>query len=342
MSRTLSTVNIVALAADDEPTTEGWLALLDAAGGHFPESAPPCRVDLTGSLRFAPPEVTLGDWVACRDGIVIGALRLAFPDGAEVARVDQLLVHPDARRQGIGRMLHEHALRQAAEHGAATLTAMIVEALPDGPHRDLAPAAFAAAMGATRSPEPAGLHQWLDLDTTDPLASGVPAMPDGYRLVTWGTITPDEYAIAVSTLERSLGTGQWDSEEDTGNTVDTSYARRFETMRVGRGRRAYHTGVIYEASDRLVGYTSISKTTGNPEYALQGMTVVHDAHRGHGLGLILKLANLEYALRHEPGLRKLETANDETNTAMVAVNAAMGYRPDVRWVRWSRPVPQRG
>lgn len=332
MSRTTNTVRLQPLDADDEQAVSGWLALLADSAAADTVGAPPCPVDMVGSLRFAPPDTELEDWVAYRGGRVIGALRLALPASAPAVRVDQLLVHPRERRSGIGRMLYGLAKERAAEHGRESLTATVVEPLPDGPPGDPGPPAFAAAVGATRCAEGAGVHQWLDLDRHDPLAGGVPAVATGYRLVNWGTITPEEYAVAVSALELSLGGG---SLEEAEQRVETSYARRFEKMRVGRGRRAYHTGVVHEASGRLVGYTSISKTTGNPRHALQGMTVVHTSHRGHRLGTVIKLVNLKRARENEPELRMLETTNAESNAAMIAVNVAMGYRAHDRWVIWT-------
>ncbi|MFF4555452.1 GNAT family N-acetyltransferase [Streptomyces sp. NPDC001422] len=333
------------LAADDETTVRQWLTLLDDAAGDVPGAAPPCAADMTGSLRFPPPATKLEDWVVRHEGRgdrVVGALRLALPDGADVARVDQLLVHPELRRRGIGRALYGRAAELAAGHGRSVLSGTVVEALAGGPERDVAPAAFAAAVGARRAAAPAGVHQWLDLGVHDPLASGVPDVPAGYALATWGTITPDAYAVPVSMLEQSLGDESFDEDEAADHEVATSYAREFETMRVGRGRKAYHTGVLHEASGRLAGYTSVSKTTGNPAYALQGMTVVHRAHRGHRLGTLLKLANLAYVLRHEPAVRLIETANAEDNTAMIAVNADLGFAPADRWTTWTGLVGTTG
>ncbi|MFE0254441.1 GNAT family N-acetyltransferase [Streptomyces sp. NPDC059010] len=328
-------LEFVPLSADDDETAGQWLDLLAESSGDVPHAAPPCNVDMIGSLRHAPPATALDDWVARADGKVVGALRLVLPEGAPAARVDQLLVHPRLRRRGIGRALHAHALELAGKHGRSTLSATLTEGLPDGPPLGAGPAAFAAAMGAVRADVPGGLHQWLDLGRHNPLADGVPAAPPGYWLVTWGTVTPDEYALQVSALELSLGDAPADAAQQE---VRTSYARQFEKMRVGRGRRAHHTGVVHEASGQLAGYTSVSKTTGNPEYLLQGMTVVHRAHRGHGLGLLLKLANLDLALRHEPQVRLVETANDETNRPMIAVNEAMGFEPYDRMVSWTREV----
>ncbi|WP_197363092.1 GNAT family N-acetyltransferase [Streptomyces clavuligerus] len=332
MNDTAGELEFVPLAANDDETVGQWLDLMALAAETGPRAAPPCNVDMVGSLRFAPPATALDDWVVRSGGRVVGALRLALPDGAPTARVDQLLVHPGRRRRGIGRALWAHARELARKHDRTTLTATVVESLPSGPAQDPGPAAFAAAMGAHRSDIPAGTHQWLDLDRHDPLADGVPAVPAGYSLVTWGTITPDEYAVPVSELELSLGAGPVDR---AAQEVRTSYARQFETMRVGRGRRAYHTGAVHDATGALAGYTSVSKTTGNPAYALQGMTVVHREHRGHALGTLLKLANLEYVLRHEPEVRLVETANAEDNHPMIAVNAALGFESYDRWVFWT-------
>ncbi|MFB6842363.1 GNAT family N-acetyltransferase [Streptomyces sp. NPDC056361] len=328
-------LEFVPLDADDDETVGQWLDLTAVATAAGPRSAPPCNVDLVGSLRFAPPATVLDDWVVRAGDRVVGSLRLALPEGAASVRVDQLLVHPGMRRRGIGRALHDHAVSLARKHGRSSLTATVVESLPAGPPQDPAPAAFAAATGAHRSGIPAGVHQWLDLDRHDPLAGGVPATPAGYSLVTWGTVTPDEHAVPVSRLELSLGDAPADPAQED---VRASYARQFETMRVGRGRRAHHTGVVHRATGTLAGYTSVSKTTGNPAYALQGMTVVHRDHRGHRLGLLLKLANLAYVLRHEPGVRLIETANAEDNHPVIALNAAMGFEPYDRWVFWTRDV----
>lgn len=332
---TVRDLQFVRLEHEDDETVDQWLDLLAEAAGDVPRAAPPCPADMIGSLRHAPPATALDDWVVRCDGRVVGALRLALPEGAPTARVDQLLVRPGMRRRGIGRALLDHALERAAAAGRSALGATVVEPLASGPALDPAPAAFAEAVGATRSPGPHGVHQWLDLRAHDPLAGGVPKTPDGYALVTWGTVTPDAYALQVSKLELSLGDGP---EDDAQQEIRTSYARRFETMRIGRGRRAYHTGVVHEASGALAGYTSISKTAGNPQYALQGMTVVHQAHRGHRLGMLLKLANLARVLRHEPAVRLVETANAEDNHAMLAVNSAMGFVPHDRWVFRTRSV----
>ncbi|MEV0009951.1 GNAT family N-acetyltransferase [Streptomyces sp. NPDC047973] len=339
MNSTAADLRFVPLEAGDPGTLGAWLRLTVDSAEYVPlSSAPPCEADLAGSVRFAPPDTALVDEVAFLDGEAVGALRLVLPDGAPVAVVDQLLTVPKLRRQGIGTALFRRARHLAGQHGRGLLVADLVQALPGGPVRDEGPAAFAAAVGAAPAGGPQGIHQWLDLDRHDPLADGIPSVPAGYRLERWGTITPDGFAIAVSELGQSLGESLPETWDQGPEAVHASHVRRYERMRVGRGRRAYHVGAVHEDSGELAGFTSVSKTTGNPEHALQGMTVVAPAHRGHHLGLLLKLANLAHVLEYEPRVRLIETANADDNRPMIALNEAMGFAPQERWVPWEAPV----
>ncbi|MFF9687593.1 GNAT family N-acetyltransferase [Streptomyces sp. NPDC014623] len=343
MNNAATDLRLVPLDADDPATLDAWLRLtMDSAEDVPLSAAPPCADDLTGSVRFAPPGTALAGEVAFLGGQAVGALRLVLPDGAPVAVVDQLLTAPKERRQGIGTALFRRARGIAEQHGRSLLVADLVQALPDGPPRDESPAAFAAAMGATPSAGPEGVHQWLDLDRHDPLAGGLPGTPAGYRLERWGTITPDAFAIAVSELGQSLGESLPETWDQGPEAIRASHVRRFERMRVGRGRRAYHVGAVHEETGELAGFTSVSKTTGNPQHALQGMTVVAPAHRGHGLGLLLKLANLAHVREYEPRVRLIETANADDNHPMIALNEAMGFSPQERWVSWEAPVASAG
>ena len=70
------------------------------------------------------------------------------------------------------------------------------------------------------------------------------------------------------------------------------------------------------------------------DHAWQFLTVVDPAHRGHRLGLAVKLANLRYALGHEPALRVIDTWNAAANRHMIAINEALGFRPVDVWSKW--------
>jgi hypothetical protein len=56
------------------------------------------------------------------------------------------------------------------------------------------------------------------------------------------------------------------------------------------------------------------------------VTAVVRAHRGHRLGLLIKLAMLEWLAEAEPEQRWILTGNAETNEHMIAINEALGYQ----------------
>jgi hypothetical protein len=85
---------------------------------------------------------------------------------------------------------------------------------------------------------------------------------------------------------------------------------------------------------RLVAYTDIFQTTSVAWHAGQGDTIVEPAHRGHRLGMLVKLANLERVRRDSPELTAIDTYNADSNPWMVSINEAMGYRQYDRLGEW--------
>ena len=63
----------------------------------------------------------------------------------------------------------------------------------------------------------------------------------------------------------------------------------------------------------------------SPRLAYHQDTLVLREHRGHGLGLVLKLANVPVLRRAFPEVRTVRTWNAVENAHMLAVNDAMGY-----------------
>jgi hypothetical protein len=49
-------------------------------------------------------------------------------------------------------------------------------------------------------------------------------------------------------------------------------------------------------------------------------------HRGHRLGLLVKVAMHPWLARAEPGVRDVFTWNSQTKAHMIAINERLGYR----------------
>ncbi len=86
----------------------------------------------------------------------------------------------------------------------------------------------------------------------------------------------------------------------------------------------------------VVGYASLQLIPGSSTRAWNDMTAVRRAWRGRGIARALKQATIRWALAH--GLEAIETANDEHNLPMRAVNARLGYRPTPDWLSLRGPL----
>jgi hypothetical protein len=61
-------------------------------------------------------------------------------------------------------------------------------------------------------------------------------------------------------------------------------------------------------------------------------------HRGHRLGVRLKLENLRLAMQTFPEARWHDTFNADSNEPMLAVNVALGFQPVRGWAECEMPV----
>jgi RimJ/RimL family protein N-acetyltransferase len=115
--------------------------------------------------------------------------------------------------------------------------------------------------------------------------------------------------------ELDLETSEWDVER----------IRAAEQRQVDTGRHV-HTALAIAPDGEVAGTSDVRVDDTDHEHAQVGITLVHPDHRGHRLGLALKLATHDLALATYPGLRTVDTSNAELNAHMNAVNEALGYR----------------
>lgn len=75
----------------------------------------------------------------------------------------------------------------------------------------------------------------------------------------------------------------------------------------------------------LAGYTNLYVTDGRPERAGIDSTLVLPEHRGHRLGLALKVRLHQETRARHPEVRRIATSNAGVNSWMNAVNEELGY-----------------
>jgi GNAT superfamily N-acetyltransferase len=94
------------------------------------------------------------------------------------------------------------------------------------------------------------------------------------------------------------------------------------------GRLLVESVVRHLPTGRLVGHTDLAVTPPDRELAYQLDTFVLGEHRGHGLGLRLKAANLLALMDGLPEVAAVRTWNARENEHMLAVNRRLGFEVD--------------
>jgi GNAT superfamily N-acetyltransferase len=184
----------------------------------------------------------------------------------------------------------------------------------------------------------------LDLETVDRAAldtmlADARAASAGYSLVRWNNVVPEEYIVGVALLDSDflnqapLGELQMEAEK-----VDADRIRAMDKARAKVGRKAVNTAAVHDETGELVAWSGLSRPASHVEHGGQGITLVHPAHRGHRLGLLTKIENLDYAIAEMPGLRYIDTWNAAVNKHMIAINEQMGFRAVDYWHNWQREI----
>ena len=264
--------------------------------------------------------------LAIVDGAPVGTAHLGFAERDNQHLGDlEVAVLPTHRRRGFGRRLYEEGLARMADQGRTTVVGEAHAPVGD----DDAPSlAFARAMGC----QEVHLEDHLVLPLPMPpedhegLRAAIGAAADDYELVTWGDRCPDEHVAAFCAMNSQMSTDVPLGDVDY-HPVEYDEHR----LRTGEERvtHSYHQVVAAarRRSDGVFGGYSVVYLPHDEDFAIQDDTLVMPEHRGHRLGLLLKLGTLDVLQREHPARAPLHTWTAPDNHAMHRTNLAFGYRP---------------
>lgn len=317
-------VDIEQINPRNEAALRAWWEVGGAATADRPGKAWPLWEQSRVALPADNPErgITLIGAIDGREMVGAGLLTRTLKENLHTAMAFAY-VRPDRTREGIGSALVRELEVVAAGDGRTTIQS---EAYL--PPSGTAPAeAFAAALGYGV----ASREAIKELALTDFLArrealAAEAAAADGYRITTFDTICPDEHLDSFGRLlgmlmsEVPLGELDLDTSEWTPERI-----RAAEQRQVAIGRHV-HTAMAITPEGEVAGVSDVRIDDTDQAYGQVGITLVDPAHRGHRLGLALKLATHDLAVWTYPDLVSLDTSNAEVNTHMNAVNEALGYR----------------
>jgi GNAT superfamily N-acetyltransferase len=271
------------------------------------------------------------DLLAAREpgGPILGVAMMELPLRDNVRSTEvTVAVHPAQRRRRVGTTIVEGMTERARADGRHVLNSIVdvpLDRAADHPSLSFAPKVGFEAMlaGNTR-------HLALPIDPArlEELRAEVAGARDAqdYRVLTFEAPWPEQYVEGQCTLFQCMSTDEPHGDEDHEEEVwDADRVRENEALRVAREARGLVAVAEHRPSGRLVACTELLIGADTPEQAWQMLTVVHPEHRGHRLGLAIKLANLGEVARRARDVRLVVTGNAAVNAPMIAVNDMMGF-----------------
>lgn len=329
-------MEIVEVRPDDATRLRQWAAVTEQSARHelADDATAWAGEEIVAMAQTPGRRQRQAFHVALVDGEVAatGYLGLPMLDNLDAAEID-VHVRPDLRRRGLGSALLVH-LEDAARAAGRTRfegeTCWPASGPADG-------AGTPGAAFSHRHGYEFGLvdvQRMLSLPVDDGLLDelareAAPHHAD-YRIESWAGPMPDRWMQSWLDLSNTLNTeapaGDMEREDEA---VDVAAQREVEESQARQGRTDWFTVAL--AGDEVVGYSQIVLPTHDPRFAYQWGTLVRGDHRGHRLGMAVKVATLQ-ALQAGADVvgRRVVTWNAEVNAPMIGINERLGFVPVAR------------
>jgi len=245
------------------------------------------------------------------------------------------------RRSGIGAALYDGLVLWARADGKTVLQAYVPQKASDTDDVIPSPTGFGSVprdsdstrfllergfvlgqverMSRLDLPVDPGLLARLLSEATD--AAG----PD-YRIISWSGSTPDAYLADLALLRTRMGTDAPSGALDADLSVYTAERVREEDRLLESSPRVRLTVLAQHIpTGEVAGFSELSVPPELHRPVSQEDTIVLTEHRGHRLGMLLKVANIAHLERERPGHPAITTFNAEENRFMLSVNEAVGF-----------------
>ena len=163
--------------------------------------------------------------------------------------------------------------------------------------------------------------------------------PD-YAVHYWVGSTPERWLADIANLATRMSTDApsagLDEPEDPWTVERVREADERNTRMSPRTR--VFAAIEHLPSATLAGFTQMSVPRQQHRAVDQYATIVLKEHRGHRLGMLLKVANLAHLERVAPGHLAVITFNAEENRHMLDVNEAVGFLPVSNESAWRKDL----
>lgn len=233
-----------------------------------------------------------------------------------------IVVHPDDRRRGHGSELLAALVRRAESEHRGTVWLGAAEDDPGA-------RAFLEHHGFHYASHDARRRQVLaevDQDVVARLHAQASEAAEDYVLERLVPPVPDEVLEQLVEVTAAINDAPMGDLTFEDEAFDLARLQDIETARVGRGDRIYRIAARHRRTGVIGGHTLVGLNPLDATHAGQGDTAVHRDHRGHRLGLLLKIEMMRWLAEVEPQITEITTWNQADNRYMIDVNEAIGYR----------------
>lgn len=294
-------------------------------------------------------------WLARIDGEIVGRGTFEWqPEGPPRIAFVNVEVLPEHRGRGIGTDLLGAVESAATADGRSVFQVWMLHGAEHSGEVIVPPTGF-GAIDATRPEVRFGRHHGYSLEQIERLSKltfpvaepdlqqrfdAAATKADGYRIESWVGAVPEDWVADIGYLHSRMvtdtpnGAMEFDEEEWTPARV----AKVNEQVEAA-GDRMLTVAAVEESTGKPVGYSYlvVHDDAGRP--AAQEDTLVLREHRGHRLGTLLKIANLQQLQRLSPQTPSVTTGNAEENRPMLDVNEAVGFVPIGYVGAWKKTLP---
>jgi GNAT superfamily N-acetyltransferase len=331
----LGGVELSEVAWSDDDAVRRLVAVTNAVRrADSPWVHPMTEHECVGQLRHGWEGQPARLFLATVGGVDVGCgqYETSIYDNQHLAWLEVEIV-PGCRRRGHGSALLGQFIERARAEGRTTVGLAGWDSA--------AVCGFAERRGLEQRSVEVNRRQYLvDLDRGMLDRMQAEALPhaEDYDLVRWPARTPDDALPEVAELTAAINDAPIDDLDLEDEVFTPERVSAYEGAQAARGRRLYRLVARHRGSGRLVGQSVVVVEAERPELSEQHDTSVVADHRGHRLGLLLKLEMLRWLAEAEPQLQEIDTWNAESNDHMVGVNEALGYRVLGRVLDFQRSV----
>lgn len=179
----------------------------------------------------------------------------------------------------------------------------------------------------------------LPLDGLDNLVDAAErASGPDYAVRLWRGSTPERWradlALLATRMSTDAPTAGLEEPEDIW-TVERIIEADDRNARLNP-RTRLTAAIEHVPTGTLAGFTVLSVPRQSHRAADQYATLVLREHRGHKLGMLLKVVNLQHLAQAQPGYPAVITFNAEENRHMLEVNEAVGFVPIAYESAWRK------